>query len=212
MKLNSPEKNPIIRLILTLYIFIYAKKFQQWKLLIFLRISVIKIVYICNCVSHISDNFFCCSVTQWCPTLCDTMDCSMPGLPVPHHLLKFAQVNVHCVVIPSSSIILWHPLLLLCSVFPSIRDFSNVSAVHIGWPKYWSFSFSVSPLSEYSVLVSLKIDWFDLLAVQRTFRSLFQHYSSKASIFCYSGFFTIQLLQPYMTIWYIKQTELSPIE
>ena len=111
-------------------------------------------------------NFFhhCCSVRQSCPTLCDHMNYSTPDLPAPHRLLKFAQVHVHCLVIPSSHLILWHPLFLRPSTFPSIRDFSSKSAVSIKWPKYWRFRFSISPSSEYSGLISLKIDWFDLSA------------------------------------------------
>ena len=102
-------------------------------------------------------------------------------------------------VMPSSHLILWCPLLLLTSIFPSIRDFSNESAGRIRWPKYWSFSFSISPLNNYSGLISLKIDWFYLLAVQGTLKSLLQHYSSKASILCHSAFFLVQLSQLYMT-------------
>ena len=93
----------------------------------------------------------------------------------------------------SKHFILCHPLLLLPSIFPSIRVFSNESVLHIRWPKYWSFSFSISPFNEYSGLISLRIDWFDLLAVQRTLRSLFQHHSSKASILWLSAFFMVQL-------------------
>ena len=105
----------------------------------------------------------CCSVAQSCPTLCDPVDCSAPGLPVPHHLLEFAQSSCslhrwYCLAISSS----WC-LLLLHSVFPSIRDFSSESSVCFRWPKYWNFSFSISPSSEYSWLISLKIDWFNLL-------------------------------------------------
>ena len=102
MKLNSPEKNPIIRLILTLYIFIYVRKFQKMQTTISLRISVIKIVYICNFISHIFDNCCCCSVTVVSNSLRHHR-MHMPGLPVPHHLLKFAQVHVHCVVMPSTA-------------------------------------------------------------------------------------------------------------
>ena len=102
-------------------------------------------------------------------------------------------------VMPSSHLIFWCPLLLLPSVFPSIRDFTKESNVHIRWPKYWSFSFSISPSNEYSGLISLKIDWFDLPAVQRTLRSLLQHHSLKASILWRSVFFTVQLSQLYVT-------------
>ena len=127
------------------------------------------------------------------------MDCSMPGLPVPHHLSKIAQVHVIASVMPSNHLILWCPLLLLPSIIPSVRNFSNKSTVCIRWPKYWSFSFSISPSNEYSGWISLKIDWFNLLAVQRTLRSLLQHHSSKASILWHFAFFTVHLSQPYMT-------------
>ena len=100
---------------------------------------------------------------------------------------------------PSNHLILCHPLLLLPSIFPSIRVFSNESIVCIRWPKYWSFSFSISPSNEYSGLISFRIDWFDLLAVQRTLKSLLQHHSSKASILQCSAFFIVQLSHPYMT-------------
>src|SRR5574341_1128518 len=103
-------------------------------------------------------------------------------------------------VMPSSHLILCHPLLLLPSIFPSIRVFSNESVLHIRWPKYWNFSFSISPSNEYSGLISLKMDWLDLLAVQGTLKSLLQHHSSKASILGHSAFFIVQLSHPYMTI------------
>ena len=102
-------------------------------------------------------------------------------------------------VMPSNHHILCHPLLLLPSIFSSIRVFSNESVLHIGWPKYWSFSFSISPSNEYSGLISLRIDWFDLLEVQGTLKSLFQHHSSKASILRCSTFFIVQLSHPYTT-------------
>ena len=102
-------------------------------------------------------------------------------------------------VMPSSFLILWCPLLLLPSIFSSIRDFSNELAVCIRWPKYWSFRFSSNPSNEYSGLISLKVDCFDFLAVQGTYRSLLQHHSSKASILWCSAFFKVQLSQPFMT-------------
>ena len=102
-------------------------------------------------------------------------------------------------VMPSKHLILCHPLLLLPSVFPSIRVFSNDSVLRIRWPKYWSFSFSISPSNEYSELISFRMDWLDLLAVQRTLKSLLQHHSSKASILWCSAFFIVQLSHPYMT-------------
>ena len=140
----------------------------------------------------------CCSVAQSCPTLCDPVDCSAPGLPVPHHLLEFAQSSCslhwwYCPAISSS----WC-LLLLPSVFPSIRDFSNESSVHIRWPKYWSFSLSISSSS--SELISLKIDWFDLLAVQGTFRSLLRHHTLKAAILWHFAFFMVHLSQPWASL------------
>ena len=100
---------------------------------------------------------------------------------------------------PSNDLILCHPLLLLTSIFPSIRVFSSESVLCIRWPKYWSFSFSISPSSEYSGLISFRIDWFYLLAVQGTLKSLLQHHSSKASILRHSAFFMVQFSHPYMT-------------
>ena len=100
---------------------------------------------------------------------------------------------------PSNHLILCHPLFLLPSIFPTIRVFSNESVLHIRWPKYWSFSFSIRPSNEYSGLISFSMDWLDLLAVQGTLKSLLQHHSSKASILWCSSFFTVQLSHPYMT-------------
>ena len=102
-------------------------------------------------------------------------------------------------VMPSNHLILCCPLLFLPLIFPSIRVFSNKSVLHIRWPKYWSFSFSISPPNEYSGLISFRMDWLDLLAVQGTLKSLLQHHSSKASILQHSAFFIVQLSQPYMT-------------
>ena len=102
-------------------------------------------------------------------------------------------------VMPSSYLMLCHPLLLLPPIPPSIRVFSNESTLHMRWPKYWSFCFSISPFNEYSGLISFRIDWLDLLAVQGTLKSLLQHHSSKASIFQCSAFFTVHLSHPYMT-------------
>ena len=102
-------------------------------------------------------------------------------------------------VMPSNHLILCRPLLLLLSIFPSIRVFSKESVLHIRWPNYWSFNFSISPSNEYSGLISLRMDWLDLLAVQGTLKSLLQHHSSKASILRCSAFFIVQLSHPYMT-------------
>jgi len=127
-----------------------------------------------------------CSVAKSCPTLCDPIDCSTPDFPVLHYLPEFAQIHViHWFsesVRPSNHLILCYPLLLLLSVFPNIRVFSSESVLRVRWPKYWSFSFSISPSSEYPGLIPFRTDWFDLLAVQGTLKSLLQHHSSKASI------------------------------
>ena len=102
-------------------------------------------------------------------------------------------------VIPSNHLILCHPLLLLPSIFPSLKVFSSELALHIRWPKYWNFSFSISPSNEYSGLISFRIDWLDVLKVQGTFKSLLQHHSSRASILWHSAFLMVQLSYPYMT-------------
>ena len=111
------------------------------------------------------------SVAESCPT-CDSMDCSMPGHPVHHQLRNLLKFMLIVSVMPSNHLILCHPLLLLPSIFPSIRIFSNESVLRIEWPQYWSFSFSISPSSEYSHLISFRIDQFDLLIVQGTLKSL----------------------------------------
>ena len=118
------------------------------------------------------------------------------SLTISQSLSKFVFIAL---VMLSSHLIRWHPLLLLPLIFPSIRDFPNESSVRIRWPNCWSFSFSISPSSDYSGLLSLKIDWFDLLAFQGAFRSLFQHHSSKASVLCCSAFLAVQLSQLYVT-------------
>ena len=131
--------------------------------------------------------------------LCNLMDCSTPGLPVitnSQSLLKFMSVES---VMPSNHLILGIPLLLLPSIFFSIKVFSNESALCIRWPKYWSLSFSISPSNEYSRLISFRMDWLDLLAVQGTLKRLLQHHRSEASILRRSAFFTVQLSHPYIT-------------
>ena len=119
-----------------------------------------------------------------------------PSFTISWSLLKLMSIES---VMPSNHLIPCHPLLLLASVFPSIRVFSSESALHIKWPKYWSFSFSMNPSSEYSGLISFRIDWLDLLAVQGALKSLIQHHSSKASVLRHSAFFMVQLSHPYMT-------------
>ena len=146
------------------------------------------------------------SVAQLCLTLCNPMDCSTPGFLVHHQLLdwlvsimsiKSKLISIKSVM-HSNHLIFCRPL-LLPSIFPSIRVFSNELVLRIRWPKYWSFSFSICPSNEYSGLISFNIDLFDLLIVQGTLKSLHQHHSSKASILRWLSFFIIQLSHPYMT-------------
>ena len=127
------------------------------------------------------------------------MNHSTPALSVYHQLPEFTQTHIHWSVMPSNYLILYSPLLLPPSIFPSIRVFSNESVLCIRWPKYWSFSFSISPSNEYSELISFRMDWLDLLAVQGTHKSLLQHHNSKASVLQCSAFFMVQLSCPYMT-------------
>ena len=129
----------------------------------------------------------------------DPMDCSSQAylsITNSQSLLRLMFIEL---VLPANHLILCHPLLLSPSIFPSIRVFSNESVLHIRWPMYWSFSFSISPSNEYSGLISFRIDWFDLLAVQGTLKSHLQHHSSKTSILQCSAFFMVQLSHPYMT-------------
>ena len=123
-----------------------------------------------------------CNSVQSCLTLCNPMDCSTPGFPLHGQLLELAKFMSIKSVTPSNHLILCRPLLLLPSIFPSIRVFSSESVLHVRWPEDWSFSFSISPSNEYLGLISFRFDWFDLLAVQGTLKSLLQHHSSKASI------------------------------
>ena len=127
------------------------------------------------------------------------MDCSTPGLPVHNQLPGFTLTMTIESVMPSNNLIFCHPLLLPPSIFPSIRGFSNESILHIRWTSCWSFSSSISPSNEYTGLISFRMDWLDLLAVQGTLKSLLQHHSSKASIFQCPAVFIIQLSDPYMT-------------
>ena len=137
------------------------------------------------------------SVTQSCPTQHNPMDCSTPSLPVHHQLPEFTQT---CVLWVGDAIQPSHPLSYPSPpASPSIRVFSSESALHIRWPRYWSFSFNISPSNEYSGLISFRMDWLDLPAVQGTLKSLLQHHSSKASILLHSAFFIVRLSHPYMT-------------
>ena len=141
----------------------------------------------------------CCSVAKLCLTLCDPWTAAhqaSPSFTISQSLLKLMSIEL---VMPSNDLILCHSLLLLPSIFPSIRVFSSESVLRIRWPKYWSFSFNISPSNEHPGLVSFRKDWLDLLAVQGTLKSLLQHHSSKASILRDSAFFIVQLSHPYMT-------------
>ena len=137
------------------------------------------------------------SVAQSCPTLCSWTAARQASLSITNSrsLLKLMSIKS---VMPSNHLILCRPLLLPSSIFPNIRVFSE-SVLHIRWPKYWSFSFSISPSNEYSGLISFRIDWFDLLAAKGTLKSLLQQHSFKASILRHSAFFTVRLWHPYMT-------------
>ena len=132
------------------------------------------------------------------PTLHDPVNRSTRGLPVLHHLPELLKPMSTESVMPSNHLILCRPLLLLPSIFPSISIFSNESVLHTRWPKYWSFSFSISPSNEHPGLISFRMDWLDLLAVQGTLNSLLQHHSSKASVIQHSAFLMVQLSHPYM--------------
>ena len=139
------------------------------------------------------------SVAQSCPTLCNPMNHSTPGLPVHHQRPEFTQPHVHQV---SDAIQPSHPLSSPSPPAPNpsqYRVFSNESALRIRWPKYWSFSFSISPSNEHPGLISFRMDWLDLLDVQGTLKNLLQHHTSKASILRHSAFFIVQLSHPYMT-------------
>ena len=127
------------------------------------------------------------------------MNCSTPGLPIHHQLPEFTQTHIHRVGDGIQPSILCRPLLLLPSIPPCIRVFPNESTLCMRWPKYWSFSFSIIPSKEHPGLMSFRMDWLDLLAVQGTLKRLLQHNSSKASILLCSAFFTVQLSHPYMT-------------
>ena len=145
--------------------------------------------------------FCCCSIAKSCLTFCNPMMATTAcqaslSFTISQSLLKLMSIES---VKPSNHLILCRPLLLLPSIFPSIRVFSNESARHIRWPKYWSFSFNISPTNEHPGLISFTMDWFYLLAVQGTLKSLLQHHSSKASIIWCSAFFIVQLSHPYVT-------------
>ena len=139
------------------------------------------------------------SVTQSCPALCNPWTAALQAsLSITNSQSSPKTTSIESVM-PSNHLLLCRPLLLLPSIFPSIKVFSNESALHIGWPKYWSFSFSISSSNEHPGLISFRMHWLDLLAVQGTLKTLLQHHSLKASILWRSAFFTVQLSHPYMT-------------
>ena len=146
-----------------------------------------------------SEPLCCCPVAKSCPTPCEPVDCGMPGFLVLHCLPKFLRFMSIESVMPSNHLDLCHPLLLLPSIFLHNKVCSDESALHIRWPKHWSFSFSISPSNECSGLISFRIDWFYHLSVQRTLKSLLQHHSSKASVLWHSAFFMVQLSHPCMS-------------
>ena len=159
--------------------------------------KVLLVIKVCTLFWVLSVQFS--SVAQSCLTLCDPMNRSTPGLPVHHKLQEFTQTHAHRVgdaIQPSHPLL---SLLLLPPIPPRIRVFSSESILYMRWPKYWSFSFSISPSNEHPGLISFRMDWLNLLAVQGTLKSLLQHHSSKPSIFQRSAFFTVQLSHPYMT-------------
>ena len=176
----------------------YSDLFQNFPQ--FIVIHTVKGFVIVNKVEiHILLWYQFSSVVQLCPTHCNPMNNSTPGLPVHHHLPEFNQIRVSRVGDVIQPTHLCHPLFLLAPITPSIRVFSNESTLHMRWPKYWSLSLSISPSSEHPGLISFRMDWLDLLAVQGTLKSLLQHHSSKASFLQRSAFFTVQLSHPYMT-------------
>ena len=178
-----------------LQVFLRFRKFQS----LFLQISFLP--FFLSFLSRIpigSVQFI--SVTQSCPALCDPMKRRTPGLPVHHQLLESTQIHVHWVGDDIQPSHLCHPLLLLPPIPPSIRVFSNESTLRMRWPNYWSCSFNnISSSNEHPGLISFRMDWLDLLAVQGNLKSLLQHHSSKASILLHSVFFIVQLSHPYMT-------------
>ena len=163
--------------------FIFKRLLKKWKESHSLEERFVSLVQLLSRVQL--------SATPW--TIACQASLSITNSP---SLLKLIPIES---VMPSNHLILCHPLLLLPSVFPGIRVFSSESVLHIRWPKYWSFSFSISPSSEHPGLISFKMDWLDLLAVQGTLKSLLQYHSSKASILWHSAFFIVQLSHPYMT-------------
>ena len=190
------EKNTCFSLFLTLEISSFRKSaavlklnFDPFSVFFLSFISLSQVFSSVQLLSHVR--------------ACHPMDCSMPGFPVYHQLLELAQTHVSIeLVMPFSHLILCHSL--LPSIFPSIKVFSNESALCIKWPKYWGFSFSISPSSEYSRLISLRIDWFDLLAVQETLKSVLQYHSSKASILWCSAFFMLPTNNCVSILYHLK--------
>ena len=160
---------------------------------------MIQVQLIFSGLNYATPLWSCCSVAKLCLTLCNPKNCNTPGFPIFTVSQSLLRLMFTESVIPTNHLILCHPLLLPPSIFLNIRVFSNELALHIRWPKCWSFSSSISPSNEYSGLISFKINWFDLLAVQEILQSLPQHHNLKASILQWSAFFMVQLSHPYMT-------------
>ena len=162
--------------------FVFPKRQTFISVLIFMiYFLLLTLVFVCSSFPS-SFRYQFSLVAQSCLTLCDPMNHSTPGLPIHHQLLESTQTHVHWVGDAIQPFILCRPLLLLPSIPPSIRVFSNESALRIRWLKYWSFSFNISPTNEHPGLISFRMDWLDLLAVQGTLKSLLQHHNSKESI------------------------------
>ena len=160
-----------------------------------LRVQIKTVVTCIHSRTKVLFKFCCCSV-QVVSALCNAIDCSTPGFTISQSFLSLTSTES---MMPSNDLILCHPFLLLPSIFPSIRVFSNESALRIRWPKYWSFSFNICPSNEYSGLISFRINWLSVLAVQGTLKSLLQHHNWKVSILQCSAFFMAHLLHPYLT-------------
>ena len=181
-----------------------GKQWKQWQTFfswapksLQMVTTAMKLKDACSLEEKLWQTFCCCAVMSNSLQIHGLQHASLPcPFTISWSLLKLMSIES---VMPSNHLILCRPLLLWPSIFPSIRVSSNESVLHIRWPKDWSFSFSISPSNEYSGLISFRRDWFDLLAVQGTLKSLLQHHSSKASILRHSAFFIVQLSHPYMT-------------
>ena len=172
---QSSSSNTSLKLLLAIFMLVFE------NLSIWLCLSLVSWPECVRILGYSGYHLQFSSATHLCLTLCNPMDCSTPSFSVPHQLWSLLKLMSFELVIPSNHLILWCPLLLMPSIFPNNRNFSNECVLYISWPKYWSFSFSINPSNEYSGLISFRMDWFDLFAVQGTLKSLLQHHSSKVS-------------------------------